>query len=150
MPFLENDPLTLVYWNGTVWQLATSLTYIINDSTVATAPKGFATDLASVPQLFWNILPPTGGSWDLYGPATVIHDYLYKYAHIYNYKTKQIQSITQLQADLILFQAMTDLGCPTWSKYLVYYGVRFGGFSAWNKWRKLNLQENSSDPQYVS
>ena len=36
-------------------------------------PKGFSTDLASVPQPLWPIFPP----WERYGPAAVLHDYLY-------------------------------------------------------------------------
>ena len=35
-------------------------------------PKGFRTDLASVPRPFWSIIPPMGR----YSQAAVIHDYL--------------------------------------------------------------------------
>jgi hypothetical protein len=36
-------------------------------------PAGFVTDFASVPQIFWSIIPPTGTKTR----AAVIHDYLY-------------------------------------------------------------------------
>lgn len=35
-------------------------------------PRGFVTDLASVPRLFWMALPPCGN----YTPAAVVHDYI--------------------------------------------------------------------------
>src|SRR4051812_5700781 len=36
-------------------------------------PAKFVTDLASIPQILWNILPPIGA----YDAAAVVHDYLY-------------------------------------------------------------------------
>ena len=36
-------------------------------------PKGFITDLASVPRFFWRLFPPGG----VYNEAAIIHDYLY-------------------------------------------------------------------------
>src|SRR5256885_9984018 len=36
-------------------------------------PKGFVTDLASVPRIFWSYLRPDGN----YAYAAIIHDYLY-------------------------------------------------------------------------
>src|SRR3954454_19309299 len=36
-------------------------------------PKGFVTDLASIPQLFCSILPPTGR----YSYPAIVHDFLY-------------------------------------------------------------------------
>ena len=36
-------------------------------------PAGFETDFASVPRLFWRVVPP----WGRYSPAAVVHDYLY-------------------------------------------------------------------------
>ena len=38
-----------------------------------TAPKGFVTDLASIPRVFWSALRPDG----LYAYAAILHDYLY-------------------------------------------------------------------------
>ena len=36
-------------------------------------PKGFITDFASVPRIFWSVIPPVGK----YCGAAVVHDYLY-------------------------------------------------------------------------
>lgn len=135
----EGD-LVLADWNGTVWIVNQPFTYIIDDTTKAIVPEGFPTDMASVPQLLWNILPPQGGSFADYGQAAVLHDYLYRYATIINYKTNQKETITQKQADTILFDAMTSLNVASWVKYVIYYGVRIGGFTAWDKWRKLDKE----------
>jgi hypothetical protein len=35
-------------------------------------PRGYRTDVASIPRLFWRILPPAGR----YGKAAVVHDWL--------------------------------------------------------------------------
>ena len=37
-----------------------------------TVPKGFVTDGATIPKIFWNILPPV----HRYFPAAIVHDYL--------------------------------------------------------------------------
>src|SRR5258708_33483224 len=38
-----------------------------------TVPVGFVTDLASVPRVFWSLLPPAAR----YSYPAIIHDYLY-------------------------------------------------------------------------
>lgn len=132
MSFIPNDTLNVTYYNGTYWEVLTPFTYVIDDTTEVIVPKGFLTDLASVPQLFWNILPPQGDSAVQYGPAAVVHDYLYRFGHVFNYKTNTYQQIDRVQADNILFQAMTELKVMSVVKYLIYYGVRIGGSSSWN------------------
>ena len=54
-------------------------------------PDGFCTDLTSVPQVFWSMLPRTGK----YAYAAIIHDYLY-----------WAQELTRLEADNTLLAAM--------------------------------------------
>lgn len=44
------------------------------ENKIVTVPRGFRSDLASVPRLFWSIYPPFGK----YGEAAIVHDYLYK------------------------------------------------------------------------
>lgn len=80
-------------------------------------PAGFETDFASVPQLFWNILPPTGS----YGKAAVIHDFLYR--------TRGIA--TRAQADAVFLEAMTFLNVGWWTRQIIYWGVRLGGRSSY-------------------
>lgn len=41
---------------------------------IVTVPKGFETDFASIPFLFWIFFPPIG----IWLKAAVVHDYLYR------------------------------------------------------------------------
>lgn len=76
-------------------------------------PTGFVTDLASVPRLFWNILPPFG----VYTRAAVIHDLLYRTPGL----------CTRAQADAVLMEAMTFLKVGWFTRHTIYAGVRAGG-----------------------
>jgi hypothetical protein len=76
-------------------------------------PAGFETDFASVPRLFWNILPPIG----LYTRAAIVHDYLY-----------QTGLVSRKEADLIFLQIMKTDEVDFFVRHLMYYAVRiFGG-----------------------
>ncbi|HCM2000516.1 TPA: DUF1353 domain-containing protein [Salmonella enterica subsp. salamae serovar [1],40:z35:e,n,x,z15] len=87
--------------------------YLINDnSDVINVPAGFVTDLASVPRIFWTLLPPDGK----YAKAAIIHDYLYDNA----LRTKK-------EADLIFLDGMTVLGVPEWKRKMMYLAVRLFG-----------------------
>ncbi len=90
-------------------------------------PAGFITDFASVPRIFWRILPPCGD----YGLAAIIHDYLYSFGSAAGRK------ITRAQADLALWQIMTQCEVAWWKKELIYRGVRLGGWVVWNRYRSV-------------
>ncbi|EOI6844551.1 DUF1353 domain-containing protein, partial [Salmonella enterica] len=79
---------------------------------VIEVPAGFVTDLASVPRIFWTILPPDGK----YAKAAIIHDWMYDNA----LRTKK-------EADLIFLDGMTVLGVPKWKRIIMYYAVRLFG-----------------------
>ena len=74
--------------------------------------KGFITDLASIPRIFWFIFPPHG----YYGKAAVIHDYCY---------VKAIAS--KYWADKTFLEAMTVLKIPRWKRKCMYWAVRLFG-----------------------
>ncbi len=69
MPFLTT--LSLAYTGGGKYELTAPLVYEGGADTI-TVPEGFTTDLASVPRLFWSLLPPTG----VYERSAVLHDWL--------------------------------------------------------------------------
>ncbi len=79
-------------------------------------PKGFRTDGASVPRLFWNIIPP----WGRYGMAAVIHDYLYRW-----------QRTSRRMADDTLLEAMWVKRCAFWQYACIWIAVRIAGSFAW-------------------
>lgn len=75
-------------------------------------PKGFITDLASVPRIFWNICPPQGQ----YAKAAIVHDYLYVIA----FRDKAY-------ADNVFLEAMKVLGVPLWRRKLMHLAVKYFG-----------------------
>src|SRR5574341_1047048 len=77
---------------------------------------GFQTDFATIPRLFWVILP----KWGRYGNATVIHDWLY-----------WLQTRPRREADAILLEAMGVLGVMPLVKVAMYWAVRLFGGLAW-------------------
>lgn len=86
-----------------------------------TVPKGFVTDFASIPQLFWSALRPDGE----YAYAAVIHDYLYWYP-----KT------TRQNADLIFLLAMKEFGVSSWVANPIHQAVRRFGRGPWRNARQ--------------
>ena len=108
MPFADgNDSMVM-----------SDLTYRIGDTALTIiVPAGFVTDFASVPRVFWSVLPPTG----TYSLAAVVHDYLY-----------WDQGCTREQADQLLRAAMVESRVGTVQRDLIYEAVRSGGGTAWS------------------
>jgi len=81
-----------------------------------TVRVGFQTDFASIPRLFWAVLP----RWGRYGNAAVVHDWLY-----------WTQERPRAAADAIFHEGMGVLGVHRVTRWIIYGAVRaFGGF-AW-------------------
>lgn len=87
---------------------------------------GFKTDLASIPRILWNILPPVGK----YDAAAVLHDDLYQYG-----------GVTRSDADGVLNEAMEVLGVSRWQRWAIFLGVRSGGWVVWNRYRAKDPAE---------
>ncbi|HAK1937095.1 TPA: DUF1353 domain-containing protein [Salmonella enterica] len=102
------------------WRVHVPFAFYLSDdsSDVIEVPAGFVTDLASVPRIFWTLLPPDGK----YAKAAIIHDYLYDNA----LRTKQ-------EADRIFLDGMTVLGVPKWKRILIYLVVRIFGRGNYSK-----------------
>ena len=91
-------------------------------------PKGFVTDLTSIPQIFWSILRPDGE----YTYPAIIHDFLY-----------WTQTLSREEADMVFKLSMEDFGISTAKSFVIYEAVRLGGQSAWDENTKLKaLGEN--------
>jgi hypothetical protein len=107
------------YADGKTWYLRRTFAYDVGaegSSETIMVPQGFTTDFASIPRVFWAVLP----RWGKYGNAAVIHDYLY-------YQ----QKYQRREADKIFLEAMGVLQVPVWQKYPIYWAVRIGGWLAW-------------------
>ena len=77
---------------------------------------GFETDFASVPRLFWGVIPPYG----VHGKAAVIHDFLY-------YKKNRPRK----ECDKIFLEAMLVSGVKEWKAKVMYRAVRVFGAIVW-------------------
>jgi hypothetical protein len=73
-----------------------------------TIPKGFVTDLATVPRIFWGIISPSGRH-DL---ACVVHDYLLETGY------------SRKQADRELLHFLKESKVNRFKCYLMYFLVR--------------------------
>lgn len=87
-----------------------------------TVPKGFVTDLASIPTVFYSLLRPDGE----YAYAAIVHDYLY-----------WTQTHPRAIADSILKRGMEDFQVAGWKVLAIYEAVRAGGGSSWNENARL-------------
>jgi len=85
-------------------------------------PVGFVTDFASIPRIFWSILPPDGK----YTYPAILHDYLY-----------WTQTTSRDVADSILKFGMEDFSVGTVTSVAIYNAVRAFGGSAWNENARL-------------
>ncbi len=80
-------------------------------------PKGFVTDFASIPRVFYSALRPDGER----AYAAVIHDYLY-----------WTQTTSREEADEIFRHAMADFGIAGVPVSTIYQAVRISGERAWS------------------
>jgi len=79
-------------------------------------PRGFVTDLASTPRLFWILFPPIG----TYGVPAIMHDWLY-----------WTQPVTRKVADSTFRLAMFEMGTAAWKRFVIYSSLRAFGWIAW-------------------
>lgn len=107
-----------VHIQGEIRTLLSPLIYkskILNKEIVV--PKGFKTNYGSIPMFFRNIIQNDG--LGTYG--YVIHDYLYAKKK-YDKKT----------CDLVLKEALLELGFNKVGANIVYFALQIGGHKAYN------------------
>jgi hypothetical protein len=85
-------------------------------------PNGFVSDLASVPRIFWSVLPRQGR----YAHAAIVHDYLY-----------WAQERPREEADDIFKTGMEDSNVEAVTVATMYHAVRLAGESAWKENARL-------------
>lgn len=107
---------------GEKWELVQSLHFILDSDTIIDVPKGFVTDLASIPRIFTPLFPVHG----LQTRAAVVHDYLYA-------ERGEVDDgpFTRKQCDEIFLLGMEALGVGYLKRMAMYWAVRAGGYFAW-------------------
>lgn len=112
-----------------MWEVVSPFVYHVggptSDDTVD-VPAGFQSDFGSVPRALWWLVSPIGKATK----AFVLHDWLY-----------HTGERSRLVSDAILAEAMQVCGVNAFQRYLVWKGVRMGGWLAWRGHRKLEKGE---------
>jgi hypothetical protein len=115
----EAAPALVPFVDQDYWYLERPLVWVSAKTKPAKVevPRGFVTDFASIPSMFWTWLPRIGR----YGLPAIAHDWLY-----------WEQSTERADADDLLNKAMEELRVSGVQRGLIYRAVQlFGGF-AWD------------------
>lgn len=118
-------PLIVEPINSKEWELKEEFEYHIgykDSDFFIRVPAGFVTDFATVPRIFWWLLPP----WGKYGKACVVHDYMCMYKYIYRRTPNGVvkMNIPRAKADKIFLEAMEVLKVNKPTRLVMYYAVR--------------------------
>lgn len=116
-------PLTLTQLDADwkLWRLEQKLSYEIGalgSGNLIEVPPGFVTDGATIPRLFWALLP----TWGSYSRAAAVHDYTV---------TKILEgdplpnAPDLLACDNIFWEATGVCNTPYLLRVLLYLGVRY-------------------------
>lgn len=127
MAFLT--PLDLRAHRPGEWVVLLALIYKAKDGVRHIAPRGFITDLASIPRLFRDVFNVNGLSRE---PA-VLHDFLYC-----------IQYTTRAEADALFLEALESVGVGWATRYSMWLAVRAGGWMYWGS-RDCITQDDFAD-----
>jgi Protein of unknown function (DUF1353) len=120
-------PLIVEYLDGRNWRLMQEFDFASEVlERIVRVPAGFVTDFASIPRVFWSLLPPTGK----YGKAAVIHDDAYQFPGMV------APAITRIQADRLFREGMNALRVAPFTKWTLFVGVRAFGWRTWNAYRR--------------
>ncbi len=124
-------PLDVRDLDGRQFLLLMPFSYTTRAGTVIHVPAGFRTDMASVPRLIWQVIPPLG----TYDKPAVIHDWLYQTGRCNG------DTITRAQADDVLLEACECSGVGWAMRQSIYRGVRIGGWVPWNNYRRKETEK---------
>lgn len=117
------------------WRLLSPLRFYSRKlDRVLEIPAGFITDFASVPRwpfIYWF----TGGTAS--APA-VLHDWFYR---------TNTEDITRAASDAVLKEAMEARGYWYARTWMMYLGVRIGGYWSYDK-RRANVSVHSTGPTH--
>lgn len=104
----------------------------VNEPFTITVPKGFLTDLASIPKFLHGIFTPDGD----YSAAAVVHDFLYQTnpkgigsveEHRNNKYIKLMREIKRFECDRIFYLAMLESEVSSTVAKTFFNAVRMGG-----------------------
>lgn len=105
----DNGQLLLSPGGAYQWTVVRAWRYAMAGQDVhIIVPAGFQSDLASVPRLFWAIVPPYGKHLE----ASIMHDYLC------------YSGWSRAKADREFLHAMKRAGVKRWRRMVMFWAVR--------------------------
>lgn len=126
MPIISTGKPCLLRW-GKSFALLDDYVYIDSDNTTWLVPKGFTTDLASIPRwIFWWQFKCV--NW-----AAILHDYGYKnhqLIRLVDGKHKKIR-VNRKICDRLFYEACIELGISRIESKLFYWAVHLFGRFLW-------------------
>ena len=108
-----HSPLDLRAKNPGEWQLLSPLVYTSKVGKVWIVPKGFTTDLASIPRAARILIDRNGPS----RPAATLHDYLYATG-----------AVSRAEADSLFLEALEAASVGWVTRHLMHSAVRVAGW----------------------
>lgn len=120
MPF--STQLDLRAYEPNEWVVLSSLTYRHSQFGTMCVPRGFITDLASIPRVLRTVINVNGKSRQ----AAVLHDYLYCGQGLTG-------ALSRAECDRIFRDAMRDEGVNWLQRWAMWAGVRLGGWLYWRQ-----------------
>lgn len=111
------DKLVLVYLEDEEWLVKHPYTCSWDGGAI-TVPKGFSTDLSSIPRIFRSIIPVVG---EQNGPS-VIHDYCY----VTKWRSRK-------ESDRLFYEGCKAAGVHWLRRQILFSAIRLGGWAVWNK-----------------
>ncbi len=126
--FSPKHPVVVDLCNGK-WRLHEPIRYTAPDGRQWTMPEGLETDFGSIPNALEWI--PGLEPWGTEGDAPyILHDYLYACN-----RAGKPECRDRKDADQILYDALRLCGVGRVRAGVIYYGVRVGGWVAWERSR---------------
>ena len=113
------SPVCIKPYKNYQYHVCSDIEFIINKEKF-TIPKGFETDLASIPRVIWPLMSPAHSA--LIRPS-IVHDWFYRKTCDFNRK----------QIDLIFYHMLINDGISKVNANAMYYAVRSFGWKAYKE-----------------
>lgn len=142
--FFDEQKLTVEYIDGKDWNLINrnyGWGYETTSGDWIIPVHLFNHDFATIEySAAWVLIgPPTGyGKGCNYGPAAIIHDFLYEFGYVFRPGVGNVP-INRKQSDKILLEAMECLNVFKWKRNIMYAVVRIAGGKYWRDHEKDHL-----------
>ena len=130
---LPTLPIPVLTHDGRLWVVAEDCRYVALDGCIITAKRGFQSDLASIPRLFWAII----ASFELSLVAPIMHDLIYRSGGLVILPEGEVtpagRVFNRKEADDLFLELMTRSKIAYWKRNVAYLAVRAFGQSSWRE-----------------